>query len=327
MPASVSPPKNTAASHAFAILRIVLVAGIFAFLAWRIASDWNTVERIELSWNWLYLSGAFVSGFLAYQCLLLGWMILLRRLGFFRIQHVGIYSRIWWASYLYRYIPGKIFLLVERARLGLPLGIPAATGTALAIVETLFSIMAAAWVSLLSVSYYAVNSRYQFLDVVLITIAVLFVLPYGYRFFASSSFVKGRFPELTAIDLKTRDVLFAMPAFLLHFLLLGFSFFLILQCFGDLELAMLPGICGVYAMSHMIGILAIFSPGGLGVRESVLTFQLTRIYPGGAAEIVALSARLWFTFVELLAYSIMMVACPKQPPSDDSRSRKMYRAH
>ena len=116
--------------------------GIVTYLAWQIASGWTAVKSLDLQWDGLHIAGAFLSGLVAYQCLLLGWLILLRRTGHYRKGQLGSYARVWWVSYLYRYVPGKVLLLVERARMGSTIGVPAAAGAALTVVETLLAIQA-----------------------------------------------------------------------------------------------------------------------------------------------------------------------------------------
>ncbi len=232
-------------------------------------------------------------------------------MGYFEARHLGLYGRIWWGSYLYRYVPGKVFLLVERARMGSAVGIPPAAGAALAVIETLFSILAAAWVSLLALSYYAGDSDAYLEGVALLSTGMLFLLPIGYRFVCGLPVIKRNFPELEKVTLRLPDIIAAMPAFILHFLLLGLSFFLCIRSLYELTWVNFPGLCGVYALSHMIGLVTVIAPGGLGVREGALSVQLAHIIPSGLPEVIALGARMWFTLIELVSYLAMLIICPR----------------
>ena len=66
----------------------------------------------------------------------------------------------------------------------------------------------------------------------------------------------------------------------------------------------MPGICGVFALSHVAGIVVMFAPGGLGVREGALAVQLQKLVPGGVAGALAIGVRLWFTIAELACFCI-----------------------
>ena len=182
----------------YSVLRLLVLLGVVSYLVWHIVSGWPAVQSLLGGWDWLPLVGALGAGLLAYQCLFLGWLFLLRRVGYFQSRYLRMYSRIWWMSYLYRYTPGKVLLLVERARMGVAVGIPPAPGAALAVIETMFSILAAAWVSLLALSYYGDN-QYRLLGLVaVLSIGMLFLLPLGYRRVCGSQAVRNRYPELTS---------------------------------------------------------------------------------------------------------------------------------
>ena len=135
----------------YSVVRIIVLAGIVGFLAWQIIAGQDAIKSLNFQWDALSILGALVSGLLAYQCLLLGWIMLLRRTGHFEPGRLGLYARIWWVSYLYRYVPGKILLLVERARMGSAVGIPPVAGAALTIIETLLAILAGSVVSLIGI--------------------------------------------------------------------------------------------------------------------------------------------------------------------------------
>jgi hypothetical protein len=299
-----------------------LLAGIAAYLARQIASGWTAIESLNPQWDGLYVAGALVSGFIAYQCLLLGWLILLWRTGHFRKGRLGLYARVWWVSYLYRYVPGKVLLLVERARLGATIGVPAAAGAALTIVETLLAILAGSAVSLLAISYYVGIGDQLLLGVVSISIAIVFLFPFGYRMFCDLPFIKTRYPELSSVALRARDVLIVVVPYVLHYLLLGASLFLISVSLQLLSWSDLPWLCGIYALSHVASLIALIAPGGLGVREGALALQLGRLLPSGVAEVLAIGARVWFTLIELVCYVGVVAFCPPLPGTDGAATNR-----
>jgi uncharacterized membrane protein YbhN (UPF0104 family) len=51
----------------------------------------------------------------------------------------------------------------------------------------------------------------------------------------------------------------------------------------------------------MVGILAVFAPSGLGVREAILAIFLNQVMPTSVALVVSVATRLWLTVIELLA--------------------------
>lgn len=55
-----------------------------------------------------------------------------------------------------------------------------------------------------------------------------------------------------------------------------------------------------YGGAYLVGFLALFAPGGLGVREGVLAVMLGPFLPPGLPATVAVLSRLWMTVIELL---------------------------
>ena len=56
---------------------------------------------------------------------------------------------------------------------------------------------------------------------------------------------------------------------------------------------------GAFSFASMAGMLAVFVPSGLGVREGILSFFLAQVMSTPLALVAALVARVWFTLVEL----------------------------
>jgi uncharacterized membrane protein YbhN (UPF0104 family) len=58
---------------------------------------------------------------------------------------------------------------------------------------------------------------------------------------------------------------------------------------------------GGFALAYISGLVAVFAPGGLGVREGVLAALLPRAGAESvSAEALAVATRLWTTTAELL---------------------------
>ena len=66
-------------------------------------------------------------------------------------------------------------------------------------------------------------------------------------------------------------------------------------------------ISGVFGLSCIIGILAIFSPSGIGVREGILLMGLMVVMPEEYAMIIALVSRLWMTVSELVLVGVAFI--------------------
>ena len=107
-----------------------------------------------------------------------------------------------------------------------------------------------------------------------------------------------KFEELRPIPLS---ILLASTALtLLGWLLYGASFWALGRGLGIANLD-LPTASATFALGYVLGLLALFAPGGVGVREFTLIALLTPSIGGGAAIGLSVASRLQLTLTEAIA--------------------------
>ena len=85
--------------------------------------------------------------------------------------------------------------------------------------------------------------------------------------------------------------------------LYGLSFWLfMISILPDAHVPIVAAV-GAFVNGYIIGYVALFSPGGFGVRELIVTLLLGP-YIGAAAAGVAVASRIWNLSVEVLALVI-----------------------
>ena len=84
----------------------------------------------------------------------------------------------------------------------------------------------------------------------------------------------------------------------------GIGFFLFVKSIYPIQMVQLPIILGIYPFAWSIGFLSLITPGGLGVREGILTLFLTTFLPSVTATLIALLSRLWIINTEVLLAAI-----------------------
>ena len=97
----------------------------------------------------------------------------------------------------------------------------------------------------------------------------------------------------------TSGILRLISGYLLLWGLLGIAFFLFIKSFAPVSASQLLVVTGTYATAWTIGILSVITPGGLGVREGILSLLLTSVLPPATATLIALLSRLWTITAEL----------------------------
>ena len=89
---------------------------------------------------------------------------------------------------------------------------------------------------------------------------------------------------------------------------MGFGFYILTKSiYPAVGLNELLFCAGIWGVSAIMGILAIFAPSGLGVREGIIMAGLMLIMPEGDAAVVSVVSRLWQTIPELVLVALAFV--------------------
>ncbi len=95
------------------------------------------------------------------------------------------------------------------------------------------------------------------------------------------------------------DVLWILFLCILTWAVEGIGFSLFVNAVFPVAGHQILFLTGALACSTMAGLLAIFAPSGLGVREGTLVYLLSLMMPGAAAVIISILTRLWMTLIEI----------------------------
>jgi uncharacterized membrane protein YbhN (UPF0104 family) len=79
----------------------------------------------------------------------------------------------------------------------------------------------------------------------------------------------------------------------------GAAFWLLARALTPEAGLTLAAAVGVFAGGYLVGLVALFAPGGLGVREAVLVALLAPLVGTSAAVVLAVASRLLLTITEV----------------------------
>jgi uncharacterized membrane protein YbhN (UPF0104 family) len=97
-----------------------------------------------------------------------------------------------------------------------------------------------------------------------------------------------------------RAVAFQLVASSGVWMLQGVAFFCFSSSYCTLSWSDCPRLAGAYVLSPITGLLAVFAPGGIGVREGMLGYLLGAAEVGGVpVHVAALGGRVLFTSYEV----------------------------
>lgn len=215
-------------------------------------------------------------------------------------------------SILGKYIPGKVFLLAARLTYYKEENAPLSKVTVCFFIENICTLLGAAMLFILSLFFFPneLLGNYKWLTILLI--AAFFICIHPKIINAALKVIGKIFKKDLEIPMKYPQILKVVLMFIGNWLIAGFGFFMLVRsvnpAVGWNEMLFCAG---VYGISAIMGILAIFAPSGLGVREGLILAGLMLIMPESDAAVISVISRLWQTVAELIlaggAFAVTLV--------------------
>jgi uncharacterized membrane protein YbhN (UPF0104 family) len=265
--------------------------------------DWATLAGLRWNWWWVALATVISLGFRYWGVGI--WFFLLRRLGATGLRGSGtaltyVYAKSWMGRYIpgaATWIVGKVYFAsrhgVSRTRLGvsglLEGALQIAATLALALVLLLVDPRTHSldpWIVVLMVT--------AFVGCVVCLVPRVFVFLIGcaLRLLRRSPLDEDVTPDLATV--LSGAGLYAVGA-----VISGTAYYFIaLAVYPSLRVEDAAFVIGAASMASAISMLAVFAPGGLGVREGVQALLLAIVMPGPVALVVVVVTRVWSLAVD-----------------------------
>lgn len=306
------------------LLTVVVVAVVAVLFARSLSKNWSAVQAAHLHLSWLHVA-AIVLFALAVPVSGVLWGSILNRLSD-RGAHVGPLQSmaVHDLSWLLKYVPGQIGSVLSKVTWGQRNGFPRTLILITFIYENVFlqiaSIVPSAIILILAIGPTLVeNNALTVVGVVVVLVPLIAILVpqifHRIMSIASKRFLKSPLPE--QYFLRPVQSLGFSAAYIAPRVINGIGFIL---CAASVT-AITPGqwlpLAAAYALAGAIGILIIFVPSGIGVREAVLYVCLVGLgIDGGQAVIISVLSRLLSTVADAviaLQYGALRLTLPKGP--------------
>ncbi|TLY49117.1 MAG: hypothetical protein E6K55_13495, partial [Gemmatimonadetes bacterium] len=294
-PRPPSPPSSPRRRWLWAVQGLITLA-VVAFVARSIARNWSEFRSLHvaltLAPGWIVAAVAtvcvtYVMQIESWRRILAGWG---QRLAF------GPAARIWTLANLGRYVPGKVWSVAGLLVLAQQAGVRAAPAAASAVVIQAVSLGSGAAV----VAAVTPNAAppLRLLLAGLAALAPIAVLAWRPAARWLSRLVNAINP-LEPLSLSA--VLASTVLTVLSWGTYGAALWMLSR--GLLHDASLPlgTAVGAFTLGYILGLLALFAPGGVGVRELVLIGLLAPFIGSGPAVALSVASRILLTIMEAAA--------------------------
>lgn len=287
-----------------------VVAAVAFFLVRTLRTHWDELGSLDLrsldiSPIWLVAAVGVI--LLSYLLLITAWRAVI--MGWGESIDIRTGAAIWCLSNMGRYLPGKVWAVAGMAVLATRAGVDPVAATGAALAMQALALGSGATLIALTVPQIPV--------VAVVTSALLAV---GTLAAISSSRLARLLSRITGREFRSVNAAAVGPALVLavsSWLCYGIALLMLVRGLGyagiDLKLSV-----GVFTASYILGFVAVFAPGGIGVREGALLGMLTGALGAGPALVVATSSRLLFTLTELTAAASVLPFAGALRKSEDS---------
>jgi hypothetical protein len=297
-------------------LQWLLGIAIVGLAARSLVRNWDQLRAQQLEWSiqpgWLILSAIVV--WLIYGVLIAAWRVMLT--GWGRGLDFWSAARIWTVSSLGKYLPGKVWAVAGMAVMAQRAGVGAGPATGSAVILQVLAIGTGAAVAALT-GWSSLRAAYPGSEGGLVVLLVVSVLTVAVLLQPGSvrRIVRIAMPEATAsMTPPPGTVAFGIAANTIAWLGYGVALWLLARgLLPGAGLGLMPAIA-VFTASYLAGFLALFAPGGIGVREGVFILMLQGPIGIGAATALAIASRLLLTVTELGA-AVPFLLFPRKKPS------------
>jgi len=288
----------------------VVVGLTLLFFAKTLRNNWDNLEGISIRPDMYVLAGIilFVISIVSSGIL---WGKIVEKLTKIKLDSTES-VRVHLASWLLKYIPGQAGSLINKIAWGRKNKIDGKKITTSFIYENVFLLLAST-VPAIPILFIALGNKFRedsalFLPLLIaIPFVVVVLSPWFFTKAINLVFKLAKKQNLSERDmLSSKDNLRFFSLFIIPRIFNGAAFVFIAESLINLSPSHYLVFGSLYVLAGIVGVLAIFVPSGLGVREAVIVLFASAYVPVEQAVLLALISRLYATLADILVAAIYL---------------------
>ncbi|MEO0092026.1 MAG: lysylphosphatidylglycerol synthase domain-containing protein [candidate division WOR-3 bacterium] len=286
------------------IIYIIILGIIFYFMAKYFYTNWHKVPFNQLRFNYWFLALSYLIWFIGFPFNAYIWKKNIEIIGE-KISFIqGL--RITALAALPRYIPGRIWGIAGQVYLtkkegaipGSKSGVGVILGTA---VNTLSGILL--FVIIFPLTQHSYLTKTYYLMFLLIPLLLIMLYPPLFIKIVNFGLKILKRDKITFIP-KYSQIIFLLILYTLLWISQCVGIYFLIKSFYQIRLSFLLPLCAIYPAAWVIGFLSLISPGGVGIREGVLSYLFNFYMPTSIGIITSILIRIWGTIGEIITFLI-----------------------
>jgi len=284
------------------VLKWIIAFAIFVFLGKMVWDNWNQMKDVPFTLQpFPFILSTFIFAF-SYFIQIWAWYIITLKLDI--ALPIGETLQSWFYSQLGKYLPGKVWLLLSRFYFYESKGMARKRISVALYLEMAAVIVAAGLIFLAAlilfkemVPFYS-GGPFWCLVLAFILLAFIFLHPKVLQGILNWILIQlKREPVLLSISYS--NIVWILFVCIVAWMIGGIGFYLFVDAVYPVAPQYILFLTGALAISSTLGLIAIFAPSGLGVREGALVYLLSFMMAAPVAVIISILTRLWMTLIEI----------------------------
>ncbi len=277
--------------------------------------DLHSLKNIRINWLYTLLSIALGLAFRYWGAFI--WVVILKGLGADRLDNKAELTYVYAKSWLGRYIPGTAPWILGKIYFASQHGISKNKLAVSSLLEAALQIVAAL---VLSFSILLFDSRFNSVDPLIKTamsvalvVCVVVLIPKIFNYLLSMAYRVIRRKTLPVEHYtNTTTVIRGAGLYIIGSIINGLALFFIAKSLYDpLPYQDILFVIGVGTFSGAAGMLAIFVPSGIGVRDGIQLALLSLVVPVEYALAITIMARLLDVMTDLIFFALSSIVYRK----------------
>ena len=272
------------------------VAAVSVFFSYNLYSNWQALRNYNWIFNYSYLLLASAAMFLTFMSNIVGWGLIVKRLGgpSSFLKNTEIYCL---AAHSKR-LPGLVWYVAGRAYLYEREAIPISVVVQSSVWEMVLLLLSGLVVYGGFLPFYRKSQYVSFNYLLIVIIPLLLLTVFPALFQRVLRYLKPKESGIQIVRVGWRDKLLWFSVYVLGWIAGGAILYFLAGSVSEVSLSLLPACWGFVALSGVLSTLSFFLPSGLGVREVSLSLLLSSYIPLPVAIALSVLFRIWILIWE-----------------------------
>ena len=283
------------------VFQWAIVLAIFVFFGKMVWNNWNQVKDASFTFEVFPLILSTLIFAFSYFIQIWAWYLITLKLKIALSPSDTLKS--WFYSQLGKYLPGKVWLLLSRFYFYESRG-KSKKSISVALYFEIVTIIAAAGLIFLAALIFHreiwlfYSWRQSGWLVLLLLLGFISIHPRVLQKILNWTLVQFK-REPVSLSISYSDILWILFVCIVSWVIGGVGFYLFVDSVYPVAPQYILFLTGALAISSTLGLVAIFAPSGLGVREGALVYLLSFVMATPVAVIISILTRIWMTLIEI----------------------------